>query len=73
MIVQTLIRQVEVLFCWDDHTWTTEMVDVPVWSGAPPDDGELSELVRKRINEDREDGARLVYAGVYWIPEAEDG
>ena len=72
MIVQTPTRQVEVLLCWDDHTWTTEMVDVPAWSGDPPDDGEMSALIRERIDEDRDDGASLVYAGVYWIPDADD-
>ena len=49
------------------------MVDVPAWNGEPPDDAELSTLVCERIDEDREDGASLVYAGVYWIPAAEDG
>ena len=66
------MREIEVIRCWDDKTWDTEMVEVED-SDLEADDCELRQIAEERTLEQLSGSANLpVYVGLYWVPEEED-
>ena len=60
------MREIEVYRCWDDHTWDTEIVDIP----ADTPEEKIEEVAEKAALEALRHSADLpVVVGVYHIPE----
>ena len=63
------MREIEAYRCWDDHTWDTDMVEVP---DDTPDD-QLQAAVEHATLEAMRNSADLpVMVGVYHIPDPEE-